>query len=241
MNKETFLQELQGYLRILEDQEQQDILDEYAQHIDMKMQKGLSEEEAIQDFGTVQQLAAEILEAYHVKPEFEQKKPRIKLPDLNKAASESKRSGTFVTEWIRKKASGFGNGIKKGFCRIGEKIKGFWKWKCGLFHRKPKTLWNGFIVLCIWCLRLLWNVFWACASVLAGIFTMTALFCFGALLILRFQGYPLTGIVLILFGLLLCCGTISFWCFSLIFRKKKAETEETLEKSLEEVPYEQTV
>ncbi|MCI9306268.1 MAG: DUF1700 domain-containing protein, partial [Lachnospiraceae bacterium] len=36
MNKETFLEELRGYLRILEDQEQEDILEEYAQHIDMK-------------------------------------------------------------------------------------------------------------------------------------------------------------------------------------------------------------
>ena len=37
MNKETFLEELRGYLRILEDQEQEDILAEYAQHIDMKL------------------------------------------------------------------------------------------------------------------------------------------------------------------------------------------------------------
>lgn len=139
MNKETFLKELQEYLRILEDQEQQDILEEYAQHIDMKIQKGLSEEEAIQDFGSVQQLAAEILEAYHVKPEFEQKKLRMKLPDLNRAASESKKTGAFVIEWIRKKVSAFGNGMKKGFCRTGEKIKGFWGWMTGLFRRKPKA------------------------------------------------------------------------------------------------------
>ena len=63
MNKETFLEELRGYLRILEDQEQDDILEEYAQHIDMKLQKGLGEEEAISDFGPVKKLAAEILEA----------------------------------------------------------------------------------------------------------------------------------------------------------------------------------
>ena len=39
----------------------------------MKLQKGLSEEEAIRDFGPMRQLAAEILEAYHVKPEFDKK------------------------------------------------------------------------------------------------------------------------------------------------------------------------
>ena len=53
MNKETFLSELRGYLQILEDQEQEDILEEYAQHIDIKIQKGQSEEEAIRDFGSV--------------------------------------------------------------------------------------------------------------------------------------------------------------------------------------------
>ena len=63
MNKETFLEELRGCLHVLEDQEQEDILEEYAQHIDMKRQKGLSEEEAIKDFGPVKELAAEILEA----------------------------------------------------------------------------------------------------------------------------------------------------------------------------------
>ena len=39
MNKEMFLEELRGYLQILEDQEQDDIIEEYAQHIDMKLQK----------------------------------------------------------------------------------------------------------------------------------------------------------------------------------------------------------
>lgn len=66
MNKERFLNELREYLSILEDQEQEDILAEYTQHIDMKLQKGLSEEEAIRDFGSVKELAAEILAAYHV-------------------------------------------------------------------------------------------------------------------------------------------------------------------------------
>ncbi|MBD5450204.1 MAG: DUF1700 domain-containing protein, partial [Lachnospiraceae bacterium] len=60
MNKEKFLSELREYLSILENQEQEDILAEYAQHIDMKIQKGLSEEEAIRDFGAVEELAAEI-------------------------------------------------------------------------------------------------------------------------------------------------------------------------------------
>ena len=68
MNKQEFLNELQSRIRILEEAEQQDILAEYAQHIDLRTAAGLSEEEAIRDFGDLEELAAEILEAYHVDP-----------------------------------------------------------------------------------------------------------------------------------------------------------------------------
>ena len=64
------MEELNRHLLVLEDEEQQDILEEYSQHIDMKVESGLSEEEAIRDFGSVKELAAQILEAYHVKAEF---------------------------------------------------------------------------------------------------------------------------------------------------------------------------
>ena len=59
MNKTEFLDELKNGLAVLEEKEQQDILEEYTQHIDMKMERGLSEEEAIGDFGDLGQLAAE--------------------------------------------------------------------------------------------------------------------------------------------------------------------------------------
>ena len=65
MNKESFLKELQSGLAVLAESEQQDILAEYAQHIDMRMASGLTEEEAIRDFGDIRQLTAEILAAYH--------------------------------------------------------------------------------------------------------------------------------------------------------------------------------
>lgn len=89
MNKDRFLAELREYLSILEKQEQEDILEEYAQHIDMKIQKGLSEEEVIGDFGSVEQLAAEILEAYHVNPEFRRQGFSFKLPRMKAGASRN--------------------------------------------------------------------------------------------------------------------------------------------------------
>ena len=69
-NKESFLKELQNGLAVLAESEQQDILAEYAQHIDMRIAGGLTEEEAIQDFGDIHQLTAEILAAYHVNPAY---------------------------------------------------------------------------------------------------------------------------------------------------------------------------
>ncbi len=123
MNKETFLEELRGYLRILEDQEQEDILEEYAQHIDMKLQKGLSEEEAIRDFGPMRQLAAEILEAYHVKPEFD-KKSSVHLPEFKRGGMEEggklfRKIGTFLKDKSIACMSGISRGLHwcAGKCR----------------------------------------------------------------------------------------------------------------------------
>lgn len=70
MNKNEFLKYLEKRFEVLNEKEREDILNEYAQHIDMKMQSGLSEEEAIKDFGNVSELADEILSAYNVDPNY---------------------------------------------------------------------------------------------------------------------------------------------------------------------------
>ena len=43
-NKAWFLKELQSRIAVLEDAEQQDILAEYAQHIDLRVAGGLTED-----------------------------------------------------------------------------------------------------------------------------------------------------------------------------------------------------
>ncbi len=131
MNKETFLEELRGYLRILEDQEQEDILEEYAQHIDMKLQKGLSEEEAIRDFGSMRELAAEILEAYHVKPEFDKKsssyQPEIKWNKMKDTGKQFRKMGSF----LKNKTKACIHGISRCFHWCGRKCRALalWVWK----------------------------------------------------------------------------------------------------------------
>ncbi|MCI8951323.1 MAG: DUF1700 domain-containing protein [Lachnospiraceae bacterium] len=104
MKKQEFLDELRVCLLVLQDEEQDDIIDEYSQHIEMKMENGLSEEEAIKDFGPIRELAAEILEAYHVKADFEQPEnrkfsERIYIPEFLSKAKENGHGAGKAREW----------------------------------------------------------------------------------------------------------------------------------------------
>ncbi len=72
MDKALFLAQLQKNIGMLDDNEQKDILDEYSQHIDMKVAGGMTEAEAIEDFGDFDEFVREILSAYHVKAPFDQ-------------------------------------------------------------------------------------------------------------------------------------------------------------------------
>ncbi|MBE6894428.1 MAG: DUF1700 domain-containing protein [Ruminococcaceae bacterium] len=69
MTRNEFFSKLEARLNILNQQERNDILNEYASHIEFKMQDGKTEEEAIADFGDVDALAEEILSAYHIDSE----------------------------------------------------------------------------------------------------------------------------------------------------------------------------
>lgn len=109
-SKESFLKELQSGLAVLAESEQQDILAEYAQHIDMRMAGGLTEEEAIRDFGDIRQLTAEILAAYHVNPSYAAGggKP-VHLPNPRPALSRAlSRLGGFLQRAGHKIAAALG-------------------------------------------------------------------------------------------------------------------------------------
>lgn len=111
MDKTGFLKELEQYLAVLNESEQKDILDEYAQHIDMKMESGMSEQEAIGDFGNMEELAADILEAYHVNPMYSGKKKttwKKEIPLLNQAKEGPKLTvkGLELVRQLGRKISG---------------------------------------------------------------------------------------------------------------------------------------
>lgn len=70
MNKNEFLNELKVRLKILDDTEIEDIVNEYSQIIDEKVKNGKTEIEAVNDFGNVDELVKEILSAYKINPNY---------------------------------------------------------------------------------------------------------------------------------------------------------------------------
>ena len=67
MNKEEFLKKLTKKLDILEDKEIEDIKSEYEGYIEEKVNKGLTEEEAVKELGNLNEIVNDLLAAYKVK------------------------------------------------------------------------------------------------------------------------------------------------------------------------------
>lgn len=93
MKREEFLKALEERLQVLNSQEREDIVSEYRQHIELRMESGLTEEEAIGDFGDLDELVAEILDAYSVNPDYG-KRQRMPGKESAKAAGEAVLAGT---------------------------------------------------------------------------------------------------------------------------------------------------
>ena len=70
MNKSSFINKLKNNLKILDENEVKDIVDEYSEIIDEKIKNGKTEEEAIKDFGDVNELCKEILKAYKINSKY---------------------------------------------------------------------------------------------------------------------------------------------------------------------------
>lgn len=236
MNKERFLEKLTIRLQVLDEKEKQDILDEYALHIDMKVAEGLSEEEAIQDFGDFEELVADILEAYHVNPKFctpsKVRKKEWKSLDMSKMKEEGKEACS--------KAGGFLKRSMKALQKHGKhaytKIRGFFhqlknkmKMMC---HREQKEKLNdsqdskrmkGFGQSCkrtfAGVMRGCWNAVCLLTAIVFFVLTAIIVLCFGVLLVWQIQGYPLAGVTLGCLGAILIFGTPAVRL--LYFRKKR--------------------
>lgn len=112
MNKEEFITQLKQSISILDDQEQQYFVEEYTQHIDMKMSQGMSEEEAVKEMGPVKELSREILESYHVKTNVYGEQ-EAKGVDFNKFFRKIKGQADKTYNKIAAGCKKAGSGIKK--------------------------------------------------------------------------------------------------------------------------------
>ena len=77
MTKDEFIKKLDKELSILNEKERKDIIDEYKDTIEEKVKHGQTEEEAVKDFGNLDELVSEILDAYKINPEYGQKESNI--------------------------------------------------------------------------------------------------------------------------------------------------------------------
>lgn len=230
MNKLQFLAELRANIHMLEDEEQVDIIDEYSQHVDMKIAAGMSEAEAIAEFGPIDELIEEILAAYHVKA------PEKKMDALDTSAHVG------LLEGGKQAAGAVAGATKKGFSRMkdvasnattkakdkaaearakkaegtgsGERPQSGAKTAlAGLAHGG-----NGLWTLCVKaikaCIRWCWNALVACAAISALLGAICSLFGFGFCIVLMFQGYPLIGVTIALLG-----GTVTLTFSTLLLTR----------------------
>lgn len=190
-SKEKFLHQLQQGISVLEESEQQDILQEYAQHIQLNMAGGMSEEEAVQEFGDVHQLVSEILEAYHVDPSYGEKADSpSRLARLWRTLQAGARK---AAAWARRsrgaERSGAPQGAEAGD-RDGQTSASIRTTGAGWLRRVPRLVWNLILLLC------------AIPVVFCG---MAGLLLLGIVVVWLTQGMPLMGALLCCVGVLLAC------------------------------------
>lgn len=245
MDKNEFLKELENKIRVLDKSEIKDILAEYSQHIEMRMASGLSEEEAIKNFGDMDDLAAEILEAYHVNPDFS-----------DESRNENKKKAISAMNGIKSIFTGTFKGIKSAFMKLGKGIKYLFIHFIGAFTalgttlkrifskknraselpkpdetanaavRKEKNKTMGR------CKKVISGISFICLAILVILCLIPVtiaggitIFGTGTLLVLLFQGYPVIGILIFCVGAAVM--SVSLWLLlaSLIWKGNKPEEE----------------
>lgn len=230
-SKEAFLNALQQGIAVLEESEQRDILEEYTQHIELKMSHGRTEEEVIGDFGDVQQLISEILEAYHVDPMYAAEH-RAKPDGGASKGDDLPVQGGQVQAGVRKLAdllgTLFGNiGTKLQLIQrssrmsrseepASRKSKQMVGYIVKLLKGAAWVIWNGGLLLC------------AVPIVLLGI---AALLLLGTILVWLIQGMPLTGSFLCCIGILATCVGVLGVGKNLIWHRHPATVAQTTEPS----------
>lgn len=237
-SKEAFLEALQQGIAVLAESEQQDILEEYAQHIEMKRSGGLTEEEAIQDFGDIHQLIAEILEAYHVDPSYVYGRGDHPSPDTSLG-----RPLTGLGKWLQSGGRKIADFTKK--CLLapftGEEKSPSAESQTGVCAREKAASCPGqkfgrrFIKGLKATAWLVWNgalLFCALPVLCMGI---AALVLMGVTMVWMSQGMPLVGAFLCsVGGLATCVGVLGLGRNLIWHRRRTAGCRETQTEEVHE-------
>ena len=218
MLKKEFLKELEDRLQMLNEKERKDMIEEYSQHISMRMESGMKEEEAIDDFGNIDDLIAEILDAYHLDPEYEVKNREKKgktgvanlLPKdfLEKRMKESKESN-----FKRNKRA---DRMKQSKENTGQKTE-------NIANKAIKTSGNAIS----WSWDKVKKLFWIFVKIIlvflvlpAAFIDMAGLVGLGTLSVMAFQGYPVIGCAIVALGAVLSMTAYILFLFSYILKGK---------------------
>lgn len=102
MTKRKFLKELEERLKILNDNERKDIIDDYTNMIDEKIREGKKELEAVKDFEDMDELVSNILDAYKINPNY-----------TKGSASDTKKVMDNIENGISSLAKELGDGAKR--------------------------------------------------------------------------------------------------------------------------------
>lgn len=107
MNKKEFLEKIEKKLLVLDEKERKDILDEYKDTISEKVKRGQSEEEAVADFGDIDELVKEVLSAYKIDPDYDVKEESTFNKILNDGEDLIKKGADKLAKTSRDLASDF--------------------------------------------------------------------------------------------------------------------------------------
>lgn len=226
MTKAEFLSLLEQRLIVLNDEERTDLLSEYAQHIDMKVASGLSEAEAIADFGDPEELIKALLEAYHLNTNYQ--------PTANDTLTESSHTAQPFVIGVRKRFSTFchtvSNRVNKAVFSIKQKAAKQKEQRAIKQSNKPAKAENaprkqiditapllsvGSVCkkLLVWCCKCI-GLF---CLVGIGISTLALLAGSAALLVFVVTGYQIIGPFLVVLGCTLLSLVVTGMLMQFVF------------------------
>ena len=240
MTKTDFLSLLKNKLSIIEENELNDILNEYEQHIEMKVQNDhVTEEEAIKDFGDIKELVADILESYHVKADYEINTKEEKHSHIKENAKEFGVNTKNLVGGVFSKSL---NKIKSFFKKCSDKVKSIFKPKTREKEKEEVTdnkktgkfisAFKKFIKNCIqflWkCIIIVWNLCIIGFIIFVACFGLIMLYISGTALVMLVQKYPMWGILIVSISSILFCGAVIFGLYLLIKQHKVSKNKRNI-------------